>query len=79
MCANLPRNAIVRLSHSQNGDSQGQETFLAHSTDKQTRNYDRESSNHYPSQLPRSTAVEPEQHKMVSHIHAKLPRNVPYI
>ena len=33
-------NAIVRLPHPQSGDSQGQETFLAPSADKQTRNYD---------------------------------------
>ena len=33
-------NAIVRLPHPQSGDIQGQETFLAHSADKQTRNYD---------------------------------------
>ena len=33
-------NAIVRLPHPQSGDSQGQETFLAHSADTQTRNYD---------------------------------------
>ena len=37
---NLPVNAIVRLPHPQSGDSQGQETFLAPSADKQTRNYD---------------------------------------
>ena len=37
--ANLPVNAIVRLPHSQSGDSQGQETFLAPSADKQTRIY----------------------------------------
>ena len=37
---NLPVNAIVRLTHPQNGDSQGQETFLPPSADKQTRNYD---------------------------------------
>ena len=33
-------NAIVRLPHPQSGDSQGQETFLAPSADKQIRNYD---------------------------------------
>ena len=33
-------NAIVRLPHPRSGDSQGQETFLAPSADKQTRNYD---------------------------------------
>ena len=37
---NLPVNAIVRPLHPQIGDSQGQETFLAPSTDKQSRNYD---------------------------------------
>ena len=37
---NLPVNAIVRLPHPRSGDSQGQETFLAPSADKQTRNYD---------------------------------------
>ena len=37
---NLPMNAIVRLPHPQSGDSQGQETFLAPSADKQTCNYD---------------------------------------
>ena len=34
---NLPVNAIVRLPHPRSGDSQGQETFLAPSADKQTR------------------------------------------
>ena len=46
---NLLVNAIVRLSHPQNGDSQGQETFLAPPADKQTCNYDTECSNHHPS------------------------------
>ena len=49
MYTNLPVNAIVRLPHPRNGDSQGQETFLAPSGDKQTRNYDTECSNHHPS------------------------------
>ena len=40
-------NAIVRLPILR--DSQGQETFLAPSADKQTRNYDTECSNHHPS------------------------------
>ena len=45
---NLPVNAIVsRLPHPRSGD--GQETFLAPSADKQTRNYDKECSNHHPS------------------------------
>ena len=47
--ANLPVNAIVRLPHPRSGDSQGQETFLAPSANKQTRNYDTECSNHHPS------------------------------
>ena len=33
---NLPVNAIVRLPHPWNRDSQGQETFLAPSADNQT-------------------------------------------
>ena len=46
---NLPKEVIVRLPHSQSGDIQGQETFLAPSADKQTCNYDIECSNHHPS------------------------------
>ena len=42
-------NVIVRLPHPWSGDSQGQETFLAPSADKQTRNYDIECPNHHPS------------------------------
>ena len=34
---NLPVDAIVRLPHPWSGDSQGQETFLAPSADKQTQ------------------------------------------
>ena len=44
---NLPMDVIVRLPHRQCGDSQGQETFLAPSAYKQTRNYDIEYSNHH--------------------------------
>ena len=40
MYANLPVNAINRLTHPRSGDSQGQETSLAPSADKQTHNYD---------------------------------------
>ena len=47
--SNLPVNAMVRLPHPRSGDSQGQETFLAASADKQTRNYDTECSNPHPS------------------------------
>ena len=52
--ANIPVNVIVKLPHprryprpGKSGDAQGQETFLAPSADKQTRNYDTECSNHY--------------------------------
>ena len=48
----LPVNAIVRQPHPRSGDSQGQETFLAPSTDKQTPYYDTECSNHNPSPSP---------------------------
>ena len=40
---------MVKLPHPRSGDSQGQETFLAPSADKQTRNYDTECLNHHPS------------------------------
>ena len=46
---NLLMDVIVRLPHPRNGHSQGQKTFSAPSADKQTRNYDIEGSNHYPS------------------------------
>ena len=45
----LPASVIVRLSHPQSGDRQGQETFLAPSANKQTSNHDTEFSNHHPS------------------------------
>ena len=45
---NLPVDVIVRLPHPRSGDTQGQETFLAPSPDKQTRNYDIECSNYHP-------------------------------
>ena len=44
---NLSWNVIVRQLHRRSGDSQGRETFLAPSADKQTRNYDTGCSNHY--------------------------------
>ena len=37
---------------SPSGDSQNQETFLAPSAEKQTRNYDTEYSNHHPYPYP---------------------------
>ena len=52
MYPNLLRNAIVRLPHPRSGNSQRQETFLAVSADKQTRNHDTTCSNNHPSQSP---------------------------
>ena len=49
LISNLPVSDIVGLPHPRSGDSQGQETVLAPSADKQTRNYDTEYSNHHPS------------------------------
>ena len=46
---NLPVNAIVKLPHPQSRYSQGYETFLAPSANKQTHNYDTQCSNHHPS------------------------------
>ena len=43
----ISRNTIVRLFHPRSRDSPGQKTFLAHSADKQTGNYDTECSNHH--------------------------------
>ena len=60
---------MVRLPHPQSGDSQGQETFLAPSADKQTCNYDTECSNHHPS------LSTPRQDEMVNHIYTNLPVN----
>ena len=51
MYTNLPVNVTVSLPHPRSGDSQGQETFLAISADKQTCNYDTECSNHHPPYL----------------------------
>ena len=39
----------VRLPHPWSGYSQGRETFLAFSADKQSRHFDTECSNHHPS------------------------------
>ena len=46
---NLPVDVIVRRPHSRSWDSQKQETLLARSTEKPTRNYDIECSDQYPS------------------------------
>ena len=49
MYTNLPVNAILRLPHPRSRDSQGKETFLALSANKQTCNYHTECSDHHPS------------------------------
>ena len=45
---NLPVDVIVTLPHPRSGDSEGQESFLAPSADKEIRNFDIECSNHHP-------------------------------
>ena len=63
-------NAIVRLPHPRSGDSQGQETFLAPSTDKQTCDYDTRVLK--PPSLPinpKVKGIEPYQDEMVRHIY----------
>ena len=42
-------DVTFRLPHPRIGDIQNQETILAASADKPTRNYDMECSNHHPS------------------------------
>ena len=69
-------HVIVRLPHPRSGDSQGQETFLAPSTDKQTHNYDIECSNHHPS-LSTLRPKELSRSKMKRRvIYTNLPVNV---
>ena len=66
---NLPVNAIVQLTHSWSRDSMDQKTFLALSTEKETRNYDTRVLK--PPSFPISTKVkgtELYQDEMVSHI-----------
>ena len=41
-------NVTVKLPNTRSGDSHGQERFLAPSSEKQTRNYDIQFSNHHP-------------------------------
>ena len=45
--ANLPVDDIVRPPHTWSGGSQGQETFLGPSADKQTQNYETRCSTHH--------------------------------
>ena len=56
-------------------DNQDQETFLEDSFDKQTCNYDRESSKHHPCQSTYGTGIEPQKDKMLNYIYENLPRN----
>ena len=67
---------MVRLPYPWSGDSQGQETLLAPSADKQTRNHDTECSNHHLSlsTLSKVKGIEPWQDEMVSYIY-KFTRN----
>ena len=70
---NFPVDVIVKLPHPRSGDSQNQEMFLAPSADKETRNYDRECSNHYPS----LSTLTPKE---LSHSKMKwwaIPKNIP--
>ena len=39
---------MVRLPHLQSRDNQSEETFLAHSVDKQTHNYDKDTKTTIP-------------------------------
>ena len=76
---NLPVNVIVRLPHPRSGDSQGQETFLAPSANKQTRNYDTECSNHHlPLSILRSKRLSRSKMKWLS-VYTNLPVNYIYI
>ena len=76
--ANLPVNVIVRLPHPRSGDSQGQETFLAPSPDKQTRNYDTECSNHHlPLSILRSKGLTCSKMKSCA-VYTNLPVNYIY-
>ena len=70
-------SAIVRLPHPRSGNSQGQETFLAPSADKQTRNYDTRVLK--PPSLPispKAKGIEPWQDEMVSHIYKFTSKNL---
>ena len=66
---NLRVDVIVRLPHSRNGDSQGQKTFLAASTDKQTSNYDIECSNHHLSLAKRLSRSKMKWRAIYTNLH----------
>ena len=79
MYANLPVNVIVRLPHPRSWDSQGQETFLAPSADKETCNYETECSNHHlPLSIIRSTGLSRSKMKWWA-VYTNLPVNYIYI
>ena len=61
--ANVSRNAIVRLQYPQNGDSQGQEIFLAPYADMQTCNYDT---------VCAQTTFPPNHHKALGLSHSRI-------
>ena len=67
---------MLGLFHALSEVRQGQKTFPASSSDKNTRNYDTECSNHIPSHLPEGTRIELWEDQMVSYIYSTLPRNV---
>ena len=73
---NFQVDVIVRLSHPRTGKSQGQETFLAPSADKQTRDYDIECSNrHLSLSTLRPKGLSRSKMKWWA-IHANLPMDV---
>ena len=72
---NLPVNTMISPYHPLHGVSQGQETILAPSGDKQTHNWDTECSNHHLSQsTQRSKGLKRSKMKGRA-IYTKLPRN----
>ena len=76
ICTNLPVDVIVRLPHPWSGDSQFQETFLAPSADKETRNYHIECSDHHPSLSTLSPKRLSRSKMKLWAIHTKLPVDV---
>ena len=76
--ASLPVNVKVGLPHPRSGYSQGQETILAPSADKQTRNYDTKCSNHHLSlSILRSKELSRSKMKLWA-IYTTLPVNYIY-
>ena len=72
----LTADNIIRLPHPRSGSSHNQDTSLAPSTDKPTRNYDIECSNHHPSlSTQRPKRLSTRKMKWWA-IHTKLPMDV---